>query len=131
VLHCWLVTILCSSAEYSTTKTIQYPIIQTIINLYFHPLSKFPGPKLWAASRLPFIYCLLTGKLVKREREFHERYGEIIRLAPDEISFANEEAWNEIYSFRPGHKRAVRDKAYYVGRFPLLSITGITVLSPR
>lgn len=79
---------------------------------------------------MPYIYCLLTGKLVKREREFHEKYGDIIRLAPDEISFANEEAWNEIYSFRPGHKRAVRDKAYYVGWFPLLSITGITVLTP-
>jgi cytochrome P450 len=89
--------------------------VQAIYNLYFHPLSKFPGPKLWAASRLPFIYCLLTGKLVKRERQFYEKYGEVIRLAPDEVSFANEQAWNDIYSFRRGHKRAGRDKAYYIG----------------
>lgn len=87
-------------------------------NLYFHPLSKFPGPKLWAVSRLPFIYCLLTGKLVRREREFHEKYGDIIRLAPDEVSFANEQAWNDIYTFRRGHKRAARDKAYYIGKSP-------------
>ena len=87
-----------------------------IINLYFHPLSKFPGPKLWAASRLPFIYSALTGSLTKREREFHEKYGEIVRLAPDEVSFANEQAWNDIYTSRRAHKRALRDKAYYIGQ---------------
>jgi hypothetical protein len=85
--------------------------------VYFHPLSKFPGPKLWAASRLPFIYCLITGQLIHREKQFHEKYGDFFRLAPDEVSFANEEAWNDIYAFRPGHKRTLRDKAYYIGKF--------------
>ncbi|KAL8709042.1 MAG: hypothetical protein Q9220_006166 [cf. Caloplaca sp. 1 TL-2023] len=91
-----------------------YSIAQVIYNLYFHPLSHFPGPKLWAASRLPFIYCLLTGTLTKRVREFHEKYGDFLRLAPDEVSFASEEAWEQIYSFRRGHKRALRDKALYI-----------------
>jgi hypothetical protein len=67
---------------------------------------------------LPFIYCLLTGKLTRREREFHDKYGDIIRLAPDEVSFANEQAWNDIYAFRRGHKRAARDKVYYIGGSP-------------
>lgn len=91
------------------------PVAQAIYDLYFHPLSRFPGPKLWAASRLLFVYCLFTGKLVRREREFHEKYGEIIRLAPDEVSFASEAAWNDIYTFRRGHKRAPRDKTFYIG----------------
>lgn len=94
---------------------LQYPVTQIIYNLYFHPLSKFPGPKLWAASRLPFIYNLLTGQLVKKEREFHEKYGDFLRLAPDEVSFTGEQAWNDIYTYRPGHKRAIRDKAFYIG----------------
>ena len=101
--------------QLNLTESSQYPACQAVINLYFHPLSKFPGPKLWAVSRLPFIYSLLTGQLTRREREFHEKYGDIIRLAPDEVSFANEQAWNDIYTFRRGHKRAVRDKAYYIG----------------
>ena len=70
---------------------------------------------------MPFIYCLLTGKLIRRERELHEQYGEIVRLAPDEVSFANEQAWDDIYNFRRGHKRAPRDKALYIGRFLRLS----------
>ncbi|KAI4266000.1 MAG: hypothetical protein L6R38_009020 [Xanthoria sp. 2 TBL-2021] len=93
---------------------LAHPAAQAIYNLYFHPLSKFPGPKLCAASRLPFIYCLLTGKLTQREREFHKKYGDFLRLAPDEVSFASEEAWADIYTYRPGHKRALRDKAYYI-----------------
>ncbi|KAI4156798.1 MAG: hypothetical protein L6R39_001020 [Caloplaca ligustica] len=57
---------------------------------------------------------MLTGQLVRREREIHEKYGEVVRLAPDEISFANEQAWTDIYTARRGHKRAQRDKAYYI-----------------
>ena len=100
--------------------------MHAIYNLYFHPLARFPGPKLWAASRLPFIYSLLSGKLVKRERELHEKYGDIIRLAPDEISFANEQAWNDIYVFRRGHKRALRDPAFYIGQYAVLELTVLT-----
>ncbi|PSN61434.1 cytochrome P450 [Corynespora cassiicola Philippines] len=91
-----------------------YPIGAAIYNLYFHPLAgRFPGPKLWAASRLPFVHALLTGRLVQRQREIHEKYGDVVRLAPDEVSFSNEESWDDIYSFRRGHKRAVRDKAFF------------------
>ncbi|EPE30604.1 Cytochrome P450 [Glarea lozoyensis ATCC 20868] len=93
---------------------LSYPIYNSLYNIYFHPLSHHPGPKLWAASRIPFIYSLLTGQLIQRTKEFHEKYGDFLRLAPDEVSFASEQAWNEIYAFRPGHKRALRDKAYYV-----------------
>ncbi|KAF7914417.1 uncharacterized protein EAF01_000823 [Botrytis porri] len=85
-----------------------------IYNIYIHSLSKFPGPKLWTASRLPFIYYLLTGQLVKKVKEFHDIYGEFYRLAPDGVSFASEQAWNDIYTFRRGHKRALRDKVWYI-----------------
>lgn len=57
----------------------------------------------------------MTGKLIRRQRELHERYGDVIRLAPDEVSFANEQAWDDIYSFRRGHKRAPRDKVFFNG----------------
>ncbi|PWY86713.1 putative RNA polymerase II mediator complex component Srb8 [Aspergillus heteromorphus CBS 117.55] len=91
---------------------LAYPIYQGIYNVYFHPLAKYPGPKAWAASRIPFVYHLLSGTLVKRQRELHEKYGPHFRMAPDEISFASEEAWHDIYAWRPGHKRAIRDPAF-------------------
>lgn len=93
---------------------LAYPVSNLFYNLYFHPLAKFPGPKLWAVSRLPFVFNLLRGNLIKRQRQLHEKYGPILRMAPDEISFANEEAWNDIYAWRKGHKRALRDPAFAI-----------------
>lgn len=93
---------------------LAFPLSSIIYNLYLHPLSKFPGPRAWSASRIPFVYNLLRGTLIRRQRELHDQYGPIFRMAPDEISFATEEAWNDIYAWRKGHKRAVRDPAFAV-----------------
>jgi cytochrome P450 len=92
---------------------LAYPTFQIIYNVVFHPLAKIPGPKLWAASRIPFVYNLLRGTLVKRQREFHDYYGSVFRMAPDEVSFASEEAWEDIYAWRSGHKRAIRDPNFF------------------
>jgi cytochrome P450 len=37
------------------------------------------------------------GTLVHRVQEFHERYGEMIRIGPNEISCINAQAWQDIY----------------------------------
>jgi len=62
-----------------------------------HPLAKFPGPSLWAISRIPFFYNLARGRLHSRIHELHEKYGPVVRLAPGEISFITESAWADIY----------------------------------
>jgi hypothetical protein len=51
--------------------------------------------------------------------ELHERYGDVVRLAPDELSYANEEAWREVYGYRSGRKEVgkevVKDGVWYMG----------------
>jgi hypothetical protein len=49
-----------------------------IYRLYFHPLAKFPGSKLAAASLwYEFYYdVVLRGKFIWKLQEMHERYGE-------------------------------------------------------
>ncbi len=74
-----------------------------VYNLYFHPLSRIPGPKTWAATRLTFIRSVWKGSLVHDVQKIHRQYGDIVRLAPDEVSFARGEAWSEIFGHRPGH----------------------------
>ena len=81
--------------------------------MFFHHLAKIPGPKLWAATRLRFVVSLLSGNLVHDVREIHERYGEIVRLAPDEISFAKEEAWHDIFGIRTGHQPFSKNPIYF------------------
>ena len=91
---------------------LAYPIYHIVNNLYFHPLAKIPGPSLWAVSRIPFCYHLLSGTLIRCQRQFHEKYGPVFRTGPNEVSFASEEALNDIYAWRPGHKRAMRDRTF-------------------
>ncbi|MCJ1405111.1 hypothetical protein MMC11_008337 [Xylographa trunciseda] len=84
-----------------------------IYNLYFHPLSKFNGPPLWCATRLGFITSLVRGNLVADVWKLHEQYGDIVRLAPNELSFAKEEAWNDLFLHRPGHKPFLRNPIFF------------------
>lgn len=66
-------------------------------NIYFHPLSSYPGPKLCAATRIPYFRSLLRGRLVREVAKWHEEYGQVVRIAPDELSYTSAAAWKDIY----------------------------------
>lgn len=80
-------------------QVIAYRVLQ---QLFFHPLARFPGPVLWRLSRAPYCYSLYHGNLVKDVVRLHERYGPIVRIAPDELSFTDPAAANDIYAKRQG-----------------------------
>ncbi|KAE9376744.1 cytochrome P450 ClCP1 [Stipitochalara longipes BDJ] len=74
-----------------------YLVYTSISRLYFHSLSKYPGPRLWAISKLPDAYYRAIGRQAFINAEIHRQYGPVVRTAPDELSFNVEEAWNDIY----------------------------------
>ncbi|KAF1969947.1 putative RNA polymerase II mediator complex component Srb8 [Bimuria novae-zelandiae CBS 107.79] len=80
----------------------------------FNPLSSYPGPWLWAASRIPYVVSLLRGTLISDMLRLHQKYGPIVRLAPNELSFASEAAWRDIYMHRKGHAEAKKDTTGYM-----------------
>ncbi|KAL4810465.1 cytochrome P450 [Aspergillus unguis] len=69
--------------------------------LLFHPLSRFPGPRLWAMTRLPWLYHTSSGRLFARLAQLHEQYGPVVRTAPGELSICSPTAWSDIYVSRP------------------------------
>ena len=83
---------------------LQYLAVLAFYNLYLHPLARFPGPKLWALSRLPFVLAMRSGSLVHRVQSFHDQYGDTVRLAPNEVSFIDPAACRDIYGHRTGHR---------------------------
>lgn len=89
-----------------------------IYNVCFHPLSRIPGPKLWAAYRIPFVVSNLRGQLPYRIRDFHRKYGPIVRTAPDELSFTDARAWNDIYGLQDGRFQNEKDQYAYTPRMP-------------
>lgn len=53
-------------------------VLRTVYHLYFHPLSKFPGPRIAAATYLyEFYYDVVKGGMYIWEVErMHEKYGQ-------------------------------------------------------
>lgn len=69
---------------------------------YFHPLASIPGPRHWAASRLFFVLTLYRGCSGIRLKELHEKYGPVVRVSTDEVSFIDEKVWSSFYAYRQG-----------------------------
>jgi hypothetical protein len=76
---------------------IVYLVIRTIYRLSFHPLAKFPGPRLAAVTSmysasydLPFetSFC-------KKLPELHDRYGPIVRIRPNQLHIRDMDSFNQ------------------------------------
>lgn len=90
---------------------LAYYAVNAIYSAYFGPLSKFPGPKSRGLSKLPYIWTILKGSEGKELPELHEKYGPVVRIAPDHLSFAGGAlAWKDIYGFK---KNAYKDPFFY------------------
>ncbi|KAI1393308.1 cytochrome P450 [Hypoxylon trugodes] len=90
---------------------ISHQCLKAIYNLYFHPLRHIPGPPLWIAFPITRIVGMVQGKAEFQMREAHDKYGEAIRVSPDQLSFINPQAWKDIY----GHGHAEFPKSYPKG----------------
>ncbi|KIA75976.1 cytochrome P450 [Aspergillus ustus] len=88
-----------------------------IYNFYYHPLAKFPGPRLAAVSNAPYSIWFLGGRQPYKLLDLHKKYGPVVRIAPNELSFNSTQAWKDIHGFRPGHKTFIKSDFYDGGSF--------------
>ncbi|KAK0862468.1 hypothetical protein LTR87_016570 [Friedmanniomyces endolithicus] len=65
------------------------------------------------AYRIPYTYYNIRGHLPFKVHEFHRRYGPVVRIAPDHMSFIEPEAWNDICGLLPGRVQNRKDKRAY------------------
>lgn len=72
---------------------ILYFILVAVYNLFFHPLSRYPGPWWFAVSRLPYTIEIFRGTVTWTVKDMHMKYGHVVRIAPDTLSFTTSEAW--------------------------------------
>lgn len=84
-----------------------------IYNIYFHPLATIPGPRLWAAFQFPKAYTAARGRLPYKVLELHRTYGEVVRIGPSDLAFANPQAWPDIYGLQPGRRQNRKDPYSY------------------
>jgi cytochrome P450 len=86
---------------------------KAVYNIYLHPLRRFPGSKLWALSPVPVALAQLRGTLHDFTHSAHQRYGTVVRISPNELSFISAAAWGDIYNRREGKSPLPRDKAFF------------------
>lgn len=91
-----------------------YNIGCIIYNLYIHPLSRYPGPKLAAITPLVHLLWDIQGKQHKTMKALHDQYGDVVRIAPNALVYRAAPAWKDIYGHRKkGHKIFLKDPALY------------------
>ncbi|KAL2158774.1 hypothetical protein VTH06DRAFT_3965 [Thermothelomyces fergusii] len=89
-------------------------VAKIIYNVLFHPLRPVPGPKAWAATPFPYILAWLSGRLPFVIHELHEKYGDVVRVAPNRLSFTHPDAWNAIRGHRKsGQGEHGKDPSFY------------------
>lgn len=86
-----------------------YIILRSIYRVFFHPLRKIPGPKLVAVTNgVEFYYNIIrNGMYIFEIEKMHQRYGPIVRIAPNEVHVIDPYFYDEIYA--PSSRR--RDKS--------------------
>ncbi|KAI1414777.1 putative toxin biosynthesis cytochrome P450 monooxygenase [Hypoxylon sp. FL1857] len=90
------ITVLKVLTAWSILMTIVI-VSRWIYNICFHPLATFPGPFLHGASELPLRWHQVRGQEPFALARLHRRYGPVVRIAPNDISYTNAEAWPTIF----------------------------------
>lgn len=87
-------------------KAVGFMVSNWIYNGFFHPLASLPGPFLYGASGLPLRWHQVIGQEPFILAKLHHKYGYIVRIAPNDISYTNSESWSAIYGRHPSHEGA-------------------------
>lgn len=88
---------------------------QAIYNIFINPLRRFPGPPLAAATKGLWLWHRVRGSSVPWITELHRQYGDVVRVAPDHLSYINPQAWKDIYGHKTpsGTGNLPKDLRYY------------------
>ncbi|GKZ48520.1 hypothetical protein AbraIFM66951_000592 [Aspergillus brasiliensis] len=95
------------------SAVIIYIATRVVYNVFLHPLSRFPGPITHAISRLPYCYHAVKGTLPFHMLDLHNRYGDIVRIAPDELAFSHPDAWKDIMGHKNGEEELGKADWFY------------------
>ncbi|KAI0393405.1 cytochrome P450 [Xylariaceae sp. FL0594] len=84
----------------------------SVCHLVFHPLAKYPGPKLAALTDYWYAFTWASGRYPYVLQGLHEEYGDVVRIGPNKLSFATTQAHHDIYE---QHKLLFRKSDWYSG----------------
>ncbi|KAL7892318.1 cytochrome P450 [Trichoderma sp. SZMC 28014] len=97
-----------------------YLVFIAIYNLTLHPLAKFPGPFFCRISGLPQLYyeAILNGKFMPEIDKYHEKYGPVVRINPNELHIKDSSMYHAVYK-----NNAFTKDSYALGASQALAFT--------
>ena len=90
-------------------------------------MSSYKGPTYLRASDLPLAFLQLRGTSHYALKKAHDKYGSVVRIAPNTLSFIEPSAWKDIYGYRDGVAALPKDPLFY--NEMLLEKETITIVS--
>jgi hypothetical protein len=81
-------------------------VAHLIHNKYYHGLHKYPGPILAAYTNWWRFFESLGQKTEKTTIALHHKHGDIVRLGPNVLSFADPQTIKIIYGLNKGFTKA-------------------------
>lgn len=73
-------------------------VVRFLFRRYFTPLCKYPGPFFASGTRLHSLYTVWKGKTHDEHINLHDKYGPIVRIQPNQLSFSSPEAARQVLS---------------------------------
>ncbi|KAL4793892.1 pisatin demethylase [Aspergillus venezuelensis] len=109
-------------------------LLYGVYQLFLHPLARVPGPWLARWTRFWEWSHLRNGKLEYDTIRLHQRYGSVVRIAPNRYSISSPDAVQHIY----GHtSRFTKDRFYRAfghpdeSKFDLFSMVNVQTHASR
>jgi hypothetical protein len=78
-------------------STIVVTLHVVVYRVTFHPLARIPGPRLAAISNVWYGRQIAKGRMAQLGPELHKKYGDVVRVGPNEVWFNTPEAFDQIY----------------------------------
>ncbi|CAG8480646.1 2870_t:CDS:10 [Paraglomus occultum] len=83
-------------------------LIHQVYKLHFEksPINAIPGPKSWRWTVIPHALFLYLGPGHEKARELHQKYGPVVRIAPDSVLVADKNVVKQILVTAKDYQKA-------------------------
>ncbi|KAK1488453.1 benzoate 4-monooxygenase cytochrome P450 [Colletotrichum abscissum] len=93
--------------------------------------SKKPQTPEDVAGLALYSWNFMSGRQPYRQLELHEKYGPVVRVAPNELSFSSASSWQEIYGVRKGVEPFIKSEFYDGGNFAAEALSIVSERDPK